>query len=311
MAFKTLYGYVFACVVFASACKQPTASLEKMVLLPNYPSGSGLAFVKNELYLMGDDASSLLKLDKDFNITDSVLIFENAGSRMDKASKPDLESMTVIGYKKIPGILMVGSGSADSARNVAWLYGPDGKEKIDLTRFYNRLKAEGLKDLNIEGLAKYPGGFILTSRGNKSFRKNFLVFTSKDFLTNQDSADIRIAGVGFNTDTSVFNGLSGADYAPNSDKLLLTISTENTYDSYNDGSIGKSYLWIINDISRKKFTHVNPDRIIDLEALDAKFKGHKIESVCIVRETRKELELVLAADDDRGDTRLFAVIIKK
>ena len=311
MGFKKYSWFVFVCLFILSACKQPNARLEQVVLLPNYPSGSALAFLNNELYLMGDDAASLLKLDKDFTIKDSVLLLANVGRRMDKASKPDLEAMTVLSYKKMSLLLMVGSGSADSLRSVAWLYGPDGKEKIDLNPFYNRLKETGIKELNIEGLTTYAGGIILTSRGNKSFRKNFLVFTTKDFFTNQDSADLKIAAVGVNSDTSLFNGISGADYATKSDKLFLTVSTENTYDSYADGGIGKSYLWIINDISRKKFTHINPDRIIDLEAIDARFKGHKIESVCIVNETSKAFELVLAADDDKGETLLFKLLLKK
>ena len=311
MASRKNYCVVFICLFTLLACQRPAARLEKMVLLPNYPSGSAVAFLNNELYLMGDDATSLLKLNEDFTIKDSILILENAGRRMSKASKPDLEAMAVLSYKKMSMLLMVGSGSGDSLRSVAWLYGPDGRQKVDLTAFYHRLKGAGINPLNIEGLATYPGGVILTSRGNKSFRKNFLVFTTKDFFSNQDSAGIKITAVGVNTDTSIFNGISGADYAANSDKLLLTVSTENTSDSYNDGSIGKSYLWIINDVSRRKFTHINPDRIIDLEDIDARFKGHKIESVCLINETRKVLELVLAADDDKGETLLFKLLVQK
>lgn len=311
MAFTKYSVLLVTCVLSLFACKQREGRLEKVTLLGKYPSGSALAFWKNDLYVMGDDATSLVKLSPDFIVTDSILIMENAGRRMDKASKPDLEAMTVLSSRKNSSLLMLGSGSADSLRSVAWIYGADGKQRIDLNSFYNRLKEAGIKDLNVEGLTAYQGGMILASRGNKSFRKNLLVFTSKDFFTNQDSADIKITAVGVNTDTSVFNGISGADYAAKSDKLLLTVSTENTYDSYADGSIGKSYLWIINDISRKKFTHINPDRIIDLEALDARFKGHKIESVCIIHETRKEFELVLAADDDKGETILFKLLLKK
>jgi hypothetical protein len=293
------------------ACKQPSARLEKVTLLSDYPSGSSLAFLNDEIYLMGDDATSLMILNKDLAVKDSVQMLANAGSRMDKASKPDLEAMTVVSFEKIPLVLMIGSGSTDSSRSRAWLYGRDGKQKIDLSRFYQRLKEAGTKELNIEGLTAYQGGMILANRGNNSYRKNLLIFTTKDFFVRQDSADIKITAVGVNTDSTVFNGISGAGYAEKSDKLLLTVSTEDTKDSYADGSIGKSYLWIINDISRKKFTHINPDRIIDLGEIDGRFKGHKIESVCIVAETRKDLELVLVADDDNGKTLLFKLLLKK
>jgi hypothetical protein len=93
--------------------------------------------------------------------------------------------------------------------------------------------------------------------------------------------------------------------------LLLTVSSENTYNSYDDGAIGKSYLWVINDISSKrKLAAINPDRIIDLELIDNRFNGQKIESVCIVGEEKKQKQLVLAADDDKGHTVLFNMTLE-
>jgi hypothetical protein len=93
----------------------------------------------------------------------------------------------------------------------------------------------------------------------------------------------------------------------------MSVSTENTVNSYDDGTIGKSYLWIINDISsgKKRYLALNPDRIIDLEEIDERFKGHKIESVCIISENRKQMELVLSADDDKGKTTLFKLLLDK
>ena len=97
-----------------------------------------------------------------------------------------------------------------------------------------------------------------------------------------------------------------------SDMLVLTVSTEDTRNSLDDGAIGKSYLWIINSISSKKrWKAINPDRIIDLDETDPRFKGHKIESVCILKDTRKELHLLLAADNDNGSSSLFKLVVSK
>jgi hypothetical protein len=97
-----------------------------------------------------------------------------------------------------------------------------------------------------------------------------------------------------------------------SDRLLLTVSTENTYNITQNGTIGKSYLWIIDNISAKKnMTAINPSKIIDLEELDERFKGHKIESVCIISEDKNETQLVLVADDDNGTSVLFKITLKK
>jgi hypothetical protein len=118
--------------------------------------------------------------------------------------------------------------------------------------------------------------------------------------------------LGANTDTASFSGVSGLEYSSKSDCLLLTISTENTYSTNADGTVGKSYLWLIYNVSAKKrMAAINPDRIVDLEAVDSRFKGHKIESVCIVSENKSEYRLILVADDDKGTTILFKVRLQK
>ena len=209
---------------------------------------------------------------------------------------------------------MIGSGSLSPYRNAGWLIDPVTKHKtqIDLKPFYSRLKAEGIDALNIEGITAIPGGIVLASRGNKSFAANYLIFTSNGFWYKQDSAAIKIIKAGTNIDTAFFNGVSGLEYSSLSDQLLLTVSTENTNSSVQDGAIGKSYLWIINNISAKKnMAAINPNKIIDLEEMDERFKGHKIESVCILFENKKQMQLALVADDDKGTSILFKITLKK
>ncbi len=118
--------------------------------------------------------------------------------------------------------------------------------------------------------------------------------------------------IGANADTSTFNGVSGLAYAAKGDRLLLSVSTEDTRSAYEDGAIGKSYLWIVDNISSKRgWKAINPNVVIDLEDIDQRFKGYKIESVCVTKEDKNFIHLVLAADDDKGSSTLFRVIIKK
>ena len=254
----------------------------------------------------------MIKTDSQFNEVDRIKLFVSGQQRIPKEIKADIESVALTGQNKRKTFLLLGSGSLAPYRNLCWIIDPGNNEKkqYQLDTFYNRLRNEGIRELNIEGAATTPAGIVLSSRGNKSFPKNYLVFTVNRFWEKQETATIRIVKVGSNTDTASFTGISGLDYSYASDQLLLTASTENTYNSYADGAIGKSYLWIINDISSKKrLDAMNPDRIIDLEEIDPRFKGHKIESVCIVAENEKEKELVLVADDDKGGTVLFRVKI--
>ncbi len=300
-------------MVFISCNSGKDFELKEVKQLKNYPSGSAIAFFEDRLVLVGDDVPFLLVLDQSFEVTDSIPIAADKTLRIAKDIKPDFEAIASIQYNKQPALLLLGSGSKDTYRNNALVLNKtDTNIAFRLDSFYNRLKRLNIRDLNVEGAAAIPGGILLSSRGNKGFRKNYLAYVSSDFFVATDSSDIKLIKVGTNTDTSVFNGVSGLEYATQSDKLLLTVSTENTYDSYADGNIGKSYLWIINDITtRKRFSNINPDRILDLEELDARFKGHKIESVCVVSETRRQMELVLVSDNDRGDTWLFRVLLQK
>jgi hypothetical protein len=305
--------FLFCSFIFLTSCT-PDFTFNNFKTLSNYPSGSGITYYNNRLYLIGDDATYLAITDTAFNIVDTVRLFDSSQQRIPKELKPDLEAAAVVSVSRSSKILLVGSGSLSPYRNSGCLIDPVTKEKtfIDLDPFYSRIKKQRIDALNIEGVTSIPAGIILASRGNRSFRQNYLIFTKNEFWNRQDSIEIKICKVGTNADTASFQGVSGLEYSKASDQLLLTVSTENTFNSTDDGTIGKSYLWIIDNISGKKnMMAVNPSRIIDLEELDERFKGHKIESVCIISANKKEMELALVADDDKGTSILFKITLKR
>ena len=287
--------------------------LKETILLPDYPSASGLEYYNKRFYIIGDDANTLLITDSNFRKVDSISLYSFTEKRIPKAVKADLESSTMVNDNDQQKLLILGSGSAAN-RNSGWLIDPLTKktDSIRLDTFYQRLKANGLAEINIEGVCAYPGAIILSNRGHKNYRKNFLVFSKQNFWKNQSEAPISMVRIGTNTDSTVFNGISGMVYSPKNDQLIITVSTEDTRSTTEDGAIGKSYLWIVNDISTKRnWKAINPTKIIDLEKVDARFKGQKIESVCLVGETKKLLQLVLAADNDNGSSTLFRIQIAK
>lgn len=300
-------------VLTAAGCRNP-ATVEKVFRLQSYASGSGMACFEGRLYLMGDDMSYLLIADTAFHSRDSIQLIDSAKSRIPKNIKPDIEAVSLLRINKTPSLLLLGSGSLDPHRNRGWLISLATKERklLHLDTFYKRVARSGVKEINVEGATAIPGGILLAHRGNKSSPRNFLIFTSYGFWDSQTTADIRLMKLGANTDTASFSGVSGLEYSSKSDCLLLTVSTENTYSTRSDGAIGKSYLWLINNFSSKRrWTAINPDRIIDLEEMDARLKGNKIESVCIVSESKSEYELVVVADNDNGTSILFKIKLRK
>lgn len=285
--------------------------LKEIKKLDHYSSASGIEYFRNHYYVIGDDANNLLILDEAFNPKDSIQLYSFSEKRIPKAIKPDLEAITVT---KNGTLLIVGSGSLAPTRNTAWIIDPVTKQKdsIRLDIFYQRLKLNGLEEINIEGICSMPGSVVFSNRGSKGYPKNHLIFTNEDFLKDQTNARLIIVPVGSNTDSSFFNGVSGLAYSTKSDRLIITVSTEDTRNNMDDGAIGKSYLWIVKNISSKKgWKAINPDEIIDLEAIDPKFNGQKIESVCITKETTRFLHLVLAADNDNGASSIFRLIVEK
>lgn len=301
---------IFTLSILFAACGN-NDMLKEVKKLDHYPSASGIEYFNNQFYIIGDDANNLLILDSSLNPTDSINLYSFAEKRIPKKLKADLEAITITKNNKL---LIVGSGSSSPTRNNGWLIDPVTKQKdsLRLDTFYQRLKINGLDEINIEGVCAIPGSIILTNRGSKGYPKNYLVITADNFWTDQANAPISLILTGFNADSSLFNGVSGITYSKQSDRLILTVSTEDTRNSMDDGTIGKSYLWIIENISaKKKWKAINPDQVIDLEAIDLRFKGQKIESVCITKETKNFLHLVLPADNDDGSSSLFKLVAKK
>ncbi len=285
--------------------------LKEVIKLDHYPSASGIEYFNKKFYVIGDDARHLLILDSNLIVVDSVLLYDVTEKRISKTTKADLESITILPDNKL---LLLGSGSLAPYRNTAWIFDPVTKEKklVQLDSFYKRLSINRINEVNIEGATAIPGVMLLSNRGNKGNPRNHLIFTDQYFWEKQTKCFINAVLFGSNNDSTVFNGVSGLAYSKKSDNLICCVSTENTNNSLEDGAIGKSYIWIVNSISSKRdWKAINPNKIIDLEEMDARFIGQKIESVCITKETKNFFHLVLAADNDDGSSSLFRIIIGK
>jgi hypothetical protein len=278
--------------------------------LDNYPSASSIEYNDGKLYLMGDDATYLLVLDTNLNIIDSIPLISYPGKRIPKDIKPDLEASAL----NADNLFLFGSGSLSPYRNSGWKYNLKTKDKdsINLEPLYLKAKALGVEQINIEGACFISGKLILVNRGNKGYTHNHLIITDEKLWESDSNLQISVVPVVTGKDYSSFRGISGLCYAKESDKLIMTVSTEDTKSSYEDGAIGKSYLWIIDDISTKlNKKSIRRDRLIDLEYIDSRFKGQKIESAAVIKETDKLIYLALVADNDDGSSTVFKMSITK
>jgi hypothetical protein len=282
-------------------------------LLNKFPSGSGIEFFENRLYLAGDDASELLVMNKRWKEKERVMLFASAEERIPKKKKADLEASTIIFIDNAPHLLLLGSGSREP-RNKAILFNLSSKEIniIDIGLFYQRLANSGIPDLNIEGAALVNNMLVLANRGNKSNPSNHLVVTDPFFWRQQETAPIRLHLLNFEPYKGSI-GLSGLCYAPDHEQLWFTTSMEDTNNSYDDGKIGNSYLGMVENIVRKlgrPNERLTINELVDLPATDKNFTGYKIESLCMQSEKDHNIKMHLVADNDTGKSHLFKIQLK-
>lgn len=303
-----IYYYIFASL--AISCNEKENSFTVQVKKLDYPSASAIEYYDDKFYIIGDDATGIIVLDTNFTIVDSIPLISYAAKRIPKNIKPDLEASAL----NADNLFLLGSGSLSPYRNIGWKHTLKTKDNdsLDLAPLYVKTKDSGIQEINIEGACFVQEKLVLVNRGNKVYPFNQLIITDERALNEDSTFQISTISLPIQKDTSSFRGISGLCYSKESDKLILTVSTEDTRSSYEDGTIGKSYFWIINTISTKLSNKtIKPDRIVDLEYFDSRFKGQKIESATIIRETDKLIYLALVADNDDGSSTIFKMSINK
>ena len=273
--------------------------------LKGYPSGSTISFYKNQLYLMGDDASSLQILDTGFILMHQIRFFNNEQERIAKAEKADIESSEWIVINSKARLWLFGSGSLSPQRDSAFHFDPQSQkiERVDLSNFYQKLRKTGIPELNLEAAALVNDLLLFGSRGNLTNPQNYLIqTTASDFPAGTAIKKNAI-------DLPEGAGISGMSYLPDHDILLITASKENTTTAYDDGEIGESYLGAIYKFSDKlNASALHPDEWIALSNLHPDFTRQKIESICTLKSGKDhDINAILVSDDDKGLTRLFEI----
>lgn len=285
--------------------------LQEFKELSDYPSGSGIEYYNERLYVVGDDAKDILVLDKNWKKETSIPLFDSAELRIPKKIKADLEASTIIEINKIPRLLLLGSGSTLN-RNRAILVNLDDhfKEEMDITGFYNQIK-DNLDHVNIESSAVILGKLLMGNRGNKTSPDNSIIVTDMDFWKHPEKAEWSLLTFQLPDTGGKVLGLSGMTYSHKNDWLICTLSTEDTTNAIDDGAIGDSYLAIVENASRKILRKkMNVNDLINLSEVNEAFKGYKMESATIVAEKNGRLKMQLVADNDTGKSFLFRVRLK-
>lgn len=282
--------------------------------LKDFPVGSGIEFYNDQLYLVGDDAKFILIMNKNWKMQETINLFPTEINPVSQTLHADCEATTIVQINKMPFLLMLGSGSLETNHNKGVLMNIATRsvEEINLTDFYKRLRQAGFDELNIEAATVLNDKLILCNRGTKSRPDNRLIVTSIDFWKKQQVADIFTIKVELEEKPEKNMSLTGVTYSYKNDWLILTASSEKNNNTIDDGTIGDSYLCVIENAFRKiDRKRLKLNESFNLTSLNKKFKGHKVESVCMQADKDKKLKLHLVTHDDSGEINLFKVRLKE
>ena len=284
-------------------------TLLNCLLLSEFPSGSAINYYDGHLYLIGDDANTLLVLDSNYNEVIAVPFFDYAEKRIPKKKKADLETAVILHKNGQKSLLALGSAATQEREMGVLLplpYAGNKPQYISSASFIKRLQQ--IPEINIEGAALAGDHLILANRGSEGNPFNHLIITTPDFLERQQEAEITISKLFIPFPLSGFAGISELCYVEQEDVLLVILSSEATTNAYDDGAIGDSYFAWIKDISQKlDGCDVTLDGLINLSDVDPAFKGEKMEGVCLSAITDQGWYLHLVADNDQGASRLFHI----
>jgi len=286
----------------------------KTALLENFPSGSSISYFNERLYVAGDDAQTLLILDTDYSHIGEIRLFDFAGKRIPKPVKADLETSCIVHASGVTQLLLMGSG-ATPAREIAIAIPLNGEDLTSLLfpvihtgEFIRRVQAKVL-EINIEAMALVGERLLLGNRGNDTHPVNQIVITDIALIDSPYTCSLSVVPLQL---PGKFYGISEMCYHREHDVLWFTFSTEATGNAYDDGVIGDSFIgWLDQASQAIGLPNIALTGIINLSVADPVFKNEKIEGICFEPSTGTDVIAHLVSDNDRGDTRLFHIRLRR
>ena len=317
--YKTTLAFLY--IIAAGSCKTKQTGLsiliKKSVVTEAVSSGSGLAYLNNAAYLVGDDASYIAVMpNTDSNVYTRIALNTNAGiGRVEKDIKHDLEAALIGTIGKHPFLFAFGSGSLTPYRDT--MFAIDLKNnsisfKCSLLPLYKAIKTKAaIKDheLNIEGAALAGGKLFLFNRGNNIA----IIIAWAEFIKYIQEPMGLIPNFEFQKiSLPVINnfsvGISGA-CAINKNEILFTASLEETHDNIADGTIKGSYIGVLRLNKQNEISLVSLQQFKDASG---KIILDKLEAIEIIKQQGNSIQALAMADNDDGKSKLFYLdIVRK
>ncbi len=309
---------LFVGMILFTSCdseKKMKITIESRMLLEQVPSASGIEYLDNKFWIVGDNSPWLFELNHEFYIQNKYPIFslkEVKNSILPKNKKHDFEASTSIIWENDSALFVFGSGSKLNQRNYGRLiqfgFEPTVTE-FDLVDFYALIKDEAKLDedeFNLEAAAIVEDRLYLFNRG-----KNKVVSMKIDdfkayLLKDKDKFKLKVNNIDLPSIGGIQAGFSGATTDVVNGNIIFTASVENTSDWVKDGAVLGSYIGVI-EIDKLQ-NHYIPQ--YSLLSKNGEAELLKVESIAVVSSINKTLKCVIVTDSDGGNSELLNITIE-
>jgi len=253
--------------------------LTNLFTIKGITAPSGLWYTQNVLFVISDSSHFLYQYDIAKKLLLKFPLVKDAKENIEKAEKPDLESITQYGNQ----LIMLASGSTEKRNSMFTLdLGSDVLQSQDLSVLYQKLKSVGSfsnDQLNIEGAIYANQTMLLFQRGNSKNSQNGIFI-----IPNHQEDGIRFVPISLPTLDDVETTFTDAILV--GDTIYFLACAENTTSTYEDGEVLGTILGIM---------HAPTFEIIEVYLLS---EHQKFEGITLYNETETEIEFLLCEDND-------------
>jgi hypothetical protein len=284
-------------------------------VLPDIPSASGIEYLNNQLYIIGDDSEHLFILNEAAELRDTIALFTAetvVDGRIPKKLKPDFEAMAHIAMHDREYLLILGSGSRRPERDTGYLIPLDNPARFrqfSLTEVYDPLRSMpevvGGRKLNIEGAAATADTLFLLQRGNITGQNVVICYPLADFFRyltqdRQPAPDPVITAYRLDLVDGKQPGFSGVTVMPDQRALLVTASLEDTPNEIDDGKVLGSLVGLL------PLTNDAPVRPLFVPLMDgAEVFAGKVESIAVQSVSGSRIRALAVTDSDGGESEIL------
>lgn len=299
-------------VNFANAGEPYNLQIDQSPTRVMLPSASGIAELADRVYVEGDDSPWLFSVDDQFRIIERFRIGDwvtDENERIQKAIKPDLESMAVVTDGGADFLILLGSGSKSKIRETGLVISSDGavRNETNMQAAYAELKsAAKIDELNLEGLAVARAHVFVLNRinggGNFIFRVGSQQFRDYMFRRASTLGEVEVFKLKLPEIAGFEAGLSGAEFWQERNSIVFTSSVEATGNSYDDGNILGSFIGVV-DINSLRQGVLNDVTVAShLVQMGGKPIPTKVESIVIRSHDKTGIRGIAVSDNDDGSS---------